>query len=110
MAATNLVNPPQQFTIPVTKGCDRAFTLNRKNDAGAAVDWDASVYMDILIDPNSPTRITATVTDAAAAFRIESTTCDLVTNSTVWRIVMSQPGSPTLETPVALGKFKRFDG
>lgn len=52
--ATNLVNPPQQFTIPVTKGCDRAFTLNRKDTAGAAVDWNASLYMDILIDPNSP--------------------------------------------------------
>lgn len=108
--ATNLVNPPQQFVIPVTKGCDRAFTLNRKDNAGASVDWDADVYIDILIDPEDPERVTATVTDSAAAFRIESDICDAVTNSTVWRIVMSQPGSPTLETPVALGKFKRFDG
>lgn len=94
----------------MTKGCDRAFTLRRKDAAGNLVNWDADLSIYVLSDPEDPTRIEADVDGSSALFRIESDVCDVVTNSTVFRIVMSQPGSPTLETPVMVGKFKRFDG
>lgn len=92
----------------VTKGADRKFTLRRHDTADNPVDWDADIYIIVGTDP--PQRVDATVTAEIADIQIESEILDEVTNRTQWQIVMSQPGSPTLETPLMVGTFKRQDG
>lgn len=104
-----LTAPPRAFVIPVTRGCDRAFTVRRKNSSGDLADWDSSVYISIDIDKSDPTVVSAEVDGAYATFRLESSVCDLVKNSTTkWRIVMSDANG--LETALAVGVFERHDG
>lgn len=108
MTSNYLGNPPAKWVIPVTRGCDRAFTVRRRDSSGAPVNWDADVYIVIDIDRASPSTVAAVVSGAIASFRIESTICDQVKNSTRWRIVMSD--SADFETPLAVGTFERHDG
>jgi hypothetical protein len=108
---TNYIGtPPEAWVIPVTKGTDRQFTLSRKDSDDDPVNWGASLYIDIDIDKDSPTRVTASVASDVATFRLESTVCDLVKNSTKWRVVMSTAGSPSFEVPIVVGTFERHDG
>jgi len=102
--------PPAQRIIPVTRGADRLFSIRRRDEQGDPQDWDATLFIDIDIDKAAPTRVNAEVTDDVAVIRIESTLCDQVRNSTRWRILMSQPDTPTLETPLLVGTFERHDG
>jgi hypothetical protein len=92
------------------KGADRKFTLRRKDTNGDPVDWPTDVYLSIDIDKTSPTRVDAVVTAELALVRIESTVADQVKNSTTWQAIMSEAGSPTLETAIAVGYFQRQDG
>lgn len=96
--------------IPVTKGTDRLFTVRRRNAQAQAQDWNCNIYIDIDIDRTAPTRIAATVVADLATVRIESTVSDLCKSGTTWRVVMSQAGSPTIETPLLIGTFERNDG
>lgn len=107
MATNYLGKPPKSWVIPVTRDCDRVFTMRRKDAAGDPVDWDADVYIDIDIDKSSPTRVEAAVVDNEASFVLQSTVCDLVKNTTKWRVAMSRDG---IETPLAIGTFERHDG
>lgn len=102
---------PDQFVIPVTKGADRVFSFRRREPGtGNPVDWDADVFVDVELVRDSPTRVTATVVADLATVRLDSTVCDQVRNSTRWRALMSESDSPSLETPIAVGKFERHDG
>lgn len=103
-------DPPAEYPISVTKGFDKKFTLRRHDENGDPVNWDATVFIDIDIDRSNPTRVQATVTDDMAVFRIESLTCDSTKNNMAWRIGISQPETPTLETPLMVGYFERKDG
>lgn len=94
--------------IRVTKGCDRKFSLTRKDVTGAPLDWNATLVMKIGTSP--VTSISATVTNNVADVRIESAVCDQVTNTTTWQLYMSETGAPTLETPLRVGRFQRQDG
>jgi len=105
--ANYLGRPPQTWVLPVTKGCDRTFTVRRKNSAGQLEDWNALVYIVVDIDKANPTRINASVDGAIAEFIIDDNVCDLVKNTTKWRIVMS---INSIETPLAVGNFERHDG
>lgn len=108
---TYIGQPPAAFIIPVTRGADRQFAFRRRDPTtGSPVDWDAGVFIDIEIDRDAPERVTATVAADLATVHIPATICDQVKNSTRWRAVMSQAGTPTLETPIAVGKFERHDG
>lgn len=107
MPTNFLGKPPSAWVIPVTRGCDRGLTVRRKNEAGSLVPWDADVYIVIDIDRADPTTVDATVDGAVASFVLDSDVCDLVKDSTKWRIVMSDGG---LETPLAVGRFERYDG
>lgn len=108
MASANYVaKPPKSWVIPVTRGCDRAFTLRRRDPAGELADWNASVYMEIDIDKADPTSVEAVVEGSLASFLIDSAVCDQVRNATRWRIVMSEG---ELETALAVGNFERHDG
>lgn len=109
MTAPYLVQPPQEMIIPVTRDCDRAFTIQRVDSNNAPVNFGAgvTVYMYIDIDNSAPTKVDAVVSGSEAAFVLDSTVCDLVKSRTRWRIVLDQ-GS--LETPLLVGKFIRNDG
>lgn len=96
--------------LPITKGTDRVISIQRLDGNGLAQAWDCDVFMDIDIDKSAPTRIAATVDGSIAVIRIESSVGDLCKNTTTWRAVMSQPGDPTLETPLLVGLFERNDG
>jgi len=101
--------PPAERIIPVTRGCDRAFTIQRLNSGGTAVNFDAgsSVYMWIEIDRAVPTRVDATVSGSTAAFALDYTVCDLVRTATRWRVVLKVGSS---ELALLVGKFERHDG
>lgn len=101
--------PPSEKLIPVTRGCDRSFTLQRVNIDGNPVNYAAgtTVYMWIDIDKTAPTKVDAVVNGSTAAFTIPSTTADLVKTGTRWRAVLDQGD---LELPLLVGKFERHDG
>jgi hypothetical protein len=101
--------PPAERVIPVTRGCDRAFTIQRVSSTGTAVAFDAGsqVYMWIDVDRAAPTKVDAVVSGSTAAFSIQSTVLDLVRSSTRWRIVLDVG---ELEVPLLVGKFQRYDG
>jgi hypothetical protein len=94
----------------VSKGADRKFTLRRHDTDDAPVDWDADIYISIDVDKAAPTRVDAVVTGETADLQIEAEVLDLVKNSTTWQVIMSQAGTPTLETPLLVGTFDRQDG
>lgn len=103
--------PPVTKTIPVTKGTDVSFTLRRKDTDGNPVDWDVDVYVDLDIERKAPpTRVEAVVTGADAYVRIESEVADRFDRNTTWRAIRSTPGDPSLERPLVVGDFERFDG
>lgn len=95
--------------IRVTRGADRKFSLRRTDTNGDPIGWDAQVYINVWVD-KTPTKVFATVTDELAAVRLESTLLDQVTDRTQWQIIMSEAGTPTLETPLLVGTFLRQDG
>lgn len=101
--------PPAEKLIPVTKGCDRLFTIQRLNSAGSPQNFEngAQVYMWVDIDKTAPTRVDATVIGSQAAFAIQSTVLDLVRTGTRWRIVLDVD---TFEVPLLIGRFERYDG
>ena len=104
-----VIPPPVEKVLPVTRGCDRAFTVKRVDDSGNAVNFSAgtTVYMWVDIDAANPTKVNATVSGANAAFVIDSVVCDQVRNGTRWRAVLDQGD---LETPLLVGRFERRDG
>lgn len=109
MTANYICAPPAERVIPVTLGCDRAFTVQRVSSSGAAVNFDAGsqVYMWVDVDKAAPTKVDATVSGSTAAFALQSTVLDLVRSSTRWRIVLDVG---ELEVPLLVGKFERYDG
>ena len=109
MTANYIGSPPVEKVIPVTRGCDRAFTVQRVSSSGAAVNFDAGtqVYMWVDVDKAAPTKVNAVVSGSMASFAIQSTILDLVKDSTRWRIVLDVG---ELEVPLLVGKFERYDG
>lgn len=100
--------PPQEKLIPVTRGCDRLFSIQRTQD-GDPVNFDngTQVYMWVDIDKSNPTKVDATVSGSTAAFAIQSTVLDLVRTGTRWRIVLDVGNT---EIPLLVGRFERHDG
>ena len=98
--------PPVIKLISLTRGSDKVITLRRKDTVASPLDWDADVYM--IVDTTEPAQYDAVVTDDVAVIRIEAAVVDELT-SQKWRIIMSQTGSPSLETPLLRGKFQRND-
>lgn len=108
------VNPKlPNRVIVVTRECDRVLTLRRRDPVtNEPVDWgvDVEVYIKIDIDRSSPTRVTGVVDGSLATIRVESSVLDQVRNGTTWRVIMSQPGVPRMESAVMVGTFERNDG
>lgn len=101
--------PPATKIIPVTKGCDKSFTVQRTDADGDPVNFDSgtTVYMWIDINRANPTKVDATVTGSTAAFTISDTICDQVRSGTAWRAVIDVGD---LEIPLLVGRFERHDG
>jgi hypothetical protein len=108
------VNPKlPNRVIVVTRECDRVLQIRRRDpDTGTPLDWgaDVEVYIKIDIDRSSSERVSGTVSGSLATIRMESSTIDSVKNGTTWRVIMSEPGTPRLETAVMVGTFERNDG
>lgn len=96
--------------IVITRDTDRVITVRRRDSSGVVIDWNAQVYMRIDRDRLTPTQVNATVDGSVATIRLESTLLDTVRDGTAWRVIMSQSGSPSLESAVMVGTFKRNDG
>lgn len=113
---TGYIGAPLNATakkIAITKGADRVFSLRRREPTSpnAPMDWNAEVWIDIVLDAKTtPTRVAATVAGSLATIRIESTVADQLKTNMKWRVIMSEEGDPTLETPVMVGTFERNDG
>lgn len=107
MATNYWSKPPKVWLISVTRGCDRVLTIRRRDAAGELVDWDADLFIDVDVDRSDPTRVEADVDGAEATFVLQSDLCDVVKNTTKWRVFMSRDG---IETPLAVGTFGRSDG
>ena len=101
--------PPAEKLIPVTKGCDRLFTIQRLDSQGdpQAFEGGSQVYMWVDIDKAAPTKVDAAVSGSQAAFAIQSTVLDLVKTGTRWRIVLDVADT---EIPLVVGRFERHDG
>lgn len=103
--------PPAVKTIPVTRGTDVSFTLRRKDTEGNLVDWDVDIYVEVDQGPKStPQKFDAVITGPDAYVRIESEVSDTFGRNTEWRAIRSTPGNPSLERPLVVGGFERFDG
>lgn len=99
--------------IVVTKDCDHVLTVRRRNpDNGNPVDWgtNVSVFMRVDVSRSAPTTVSGSINGSLATVRLESSLLDTVRNGTTWRLIMSQTGSPSLETAVMIGVFERNDG
>ena len=99
--------PPLSGKIFVARGCDRAFTIARRDSLGAAVDYPVGASVYLLIDAATPAKVDAVVSGPNAAFHIQSTVLDTVTNSTKWRAVLALGDN---EIPLLTGRFERHDG
>lgn len=105
-----LIAPPDERIIPVSRGADRAFTVQRTDETtGDPVDFGAgtTVYMWVDVDAADPTKVDAVIDGSDAAFVVPSTVLDLVRNRTKWRVIWDQGD---LETPILVGRFERHDG
>ena len=99
--------PPATKKIPVTRGCDFSFTIQRVDELGDPINFDvgATVYVWVDIDP--AVKVDAVVSGSTAAVTIPDAVCDQVKNSTRWRAVIDQGD---LEVPLLVGRFERNDG
>ena len=102
-------SPPGIKKIPVTRGCDFSFTIQRIDAEGEPTNFEAgtAVYLWIDIDRTNLTKVDAVVSGSTAAVTISDSVCDLVKNSTRWRAVIDQGD---LEVPLLVGRFERNDG
>jgi hypothetical protein len=106
-----LFSPPPKYVLPLSKGGDLAVEfLNDPNDDGNYVNYGAGVTVTLVIDDTPPVTAVATITGYSAAVKVESTVTDLIVTGKPWRLVLSNPTTPTTEIVAANGKTKRFDG
>ena len=108
------VNPKlPNRVIVVTKECDRVISIRRRDPVThVEVDWgtDVEVYIKVDVDRSTSTRVSGVVSGSLATIRVESSILDTVKTGATWRVIMSQPGTPRLETAVMVGVFERNDG
>jgi|SRR6185312_16783774 len=113
MSTPNLFSPPPKYVLPLAKGGDLSvnFQNNPSGDGSTFVNYGAGVGVSLVIDvPDSPITAPATISGSSANVKIESTVTDTVPAGTGWRLVVSNPTSPTTEIVAAYGTVKRFDG
>lgn len=105
---TNYIGaPPAAKKIPVTKGCDFSFTIQRVDVDGDPTNFDVGTTVYVWVDLDPPVKVNAVVSGSTAAVTISDAVCDQVKNSTRWRAVIDKGD---LEVPLLVGRFERNDG
>lgn len=99
--------PPVTKKIPVTKGCDFSFTIQRVDTEGQPLNFDPGTAVYVWVDLDPAVKVDAVVSGSTAAVTISDSVCDQVRNSTRWRAVIDQGD---LEVPLLVGRFERNDG
>lgn len=99
--------PPITKKIPVTKGCDFSFTIQRIDADGDPVNFAPGTTVYVWVDLDPAVKVNAVVSGSTAAVTIPDAVCDQVRNSTRWRAVIDQGD---LEAPLLVGRFERNDG
>jgi len=103
-----VVSPPVEKVIPVTKGCDRAFSVRRVDDNGSPVNFAGGTTVYMWVEAGStPTKVDATISGSNASFVLDSALCDQIRNGSKWRAVLDLGD---LELPLLVGRFERRDG
>lgn len=99
--------PPIVKKIPVTKGCDFSFTIQRIDAEGNPISFDVGTTVYLWVDLDPAVKVDAVVTGSTASVTISDAVCDQVKNSTRWRAVIDKGD---LEVPLLVGRFERNDG
>lgn len=107
--ADYVIPPPTEKIIPVTRNCDRPFSVERVDANGNQTNFaqGTTVYMWVEIRGGDPVRVDATINGAIAAFLLESTLCDQIKNNGRFQVVLDLGDR---ELPLLVGKFARHDG
>jgi hypothetical protein len=101
-----LVPPPTEKALPATLGCDLPFTVRRVDGSGTAVNYPAGTTVTVHVGITPPVVISATISEAVAAVVIPASVQDKVVNGTKWQIVLDG----VVDVPLAVGRYRRFDG
>lgn len=105
---TNYIGaPPATKKIPVTKGCDFSFTIQRIDADGNPINFDSGTTVYLWVDLDPAVKVDAVVSGSTAAVTIPDAVCDQVKNTTRWRAVLDKGD---LEIPLLVGRFERNDG
>lgn len=109
---TNLFNPPQVFSLPLSLGGDLVvdFQNNPSGDGSTFVAWADGVTVTLVIDAATPVMAAATITGAHAVIHVPYALVDVVKAKTLWRLLVVTPGSPSTETVAVNGLVVRADG
>ena len=99
--------PAATRKIPVTRGCDFSFTIQRIDADGDPINFDAGTTVYLWVDLDPAVKVDAVVSGSTAALTIPDALCDQVKNTTRWRAVLDKGD---LEVPLLVGRFERNDG
>lgn len=102
-------NPPLEKLIPLTRGCDYSFTIQRTDEDGEPVEFDpdTEVYLWLDIDKENPTKVDGFVSGSTAAITIPDSVADEARNGCRWRAVLDVGER---EVPLLVGRIERHDG
>jgi hypothetical protein len=103
---------PTKLDLPLSKGNDLLvnFRNNPSGDGVTFTDWGVGVTVTLVVDGATPVNAVASISGAVASVRVDSSTCDLVKNGVLWRLLVDTPGTPDTQTVAANGKVVRADG
>jgi hypothetical protein len=104
-----LFTRPPRGIIPLSKGGDLVIDFMQKID-NDYVDYQPGVAVTLIVDTVTiDLTATATINGYHAVCRLESTEMDLITNTAIWRCVVSYPTIPTTEIVAMNGTIVRAD-
>lgn len=108
----NLVSPPAVFTLPLSKGSDLVVDFQQvdPNNPTSFIDYATGTTVALVIDASPQIIVNATISGHDALVRMESEVADTVATMTLWRLIVTIPGSPATETVAVNGTVARFDG
>ena len=107
---TNLVNPPKNFTLPLSRGQDLVIDFQNQDTNGASLDYPDGTTLTLIIDGAVPVSQAATISGGHAMVFVPYTTTDQILARVTWRCVIDLPGSPDVHIVPCNGTTSRADG
>lgn len=106
----NLFTPPPKANLPLSLGGDLLvdFRNNPSGDGATFANWDTGVTVTLVIDTSPQIAQPATISTYHAVVQVASTICDMVPNSTAWRLLVDVP-SPAAQIVAVNGRVVRSD-